>query len=376
MKSIFVSPYLADGSTGGGLVSRMNLQLLQKISSVTHAFALSNNKSVAEYTCIGAPTGKWATALCNLFAIAGRLKPATIITILRHLRTERPDLLFLDSSSLGWLALLCRIMSPDTHIIGFFHNIEFDFQLERSRAEGRQYWLAALAEYISERLITRFSNRLMMFTREDSSRALQLYRRAADLLAPVVLNDTFADIGAPAENPSAAVTGILFVGSNFFANRQAVQFLLEQLAPRIKSHPTMEIWIAGSGFSPQAWPGDIPANVRMYGRVDDLGALYRSAAVVAVPVISGAGMKVKVAEALMHGCPVIGTPLALRGYLDDSNTSHRHLRTASTPDEYATAIQFVLNHHAQLRREARLDYEQRFSVPAGEQRLRQLLARA
>ena len=73
--------------------------------------------------------------------------------------------------------------------------------------------------------------------------------------------------------------------------------------------------------------------------MEDLTPLYREAAAFVAPVFLGSGMKVKVAESLMHGCPVIGTPLALRGYTDD--VSSADLLTASTVDDYLESDRHV-----------------------------------
>ncbi|HSF13623.1 MAG TPA: glycosyltransferase, partial [Erythrobacter sp.] len=50
------------------------------------------------------------------------------------------------------------------------------------------------------------------------------------------------------------------------------------------------------------------------GAVDDLSPWYAGAALVIAPILSGSGMKTKVAEALMHGKRVAGTSEAFVGY--------------------------------------------------------------
>lgn len=55
-------------------------------------------------------------------------------------------------------------------------------------------------------------------------------------------------------------------------------------------------------------------NVKVLGTVDDLAETYRNVDVVVEPILTGSGMKVKTAEALMHGKEIIGTEEALVGY--------------------------------------------------------------
>ena len=59
--------------------------------------------------------------------------------------------------------------------------------------------------------------------------------------------------------------------------------------------------------------------LNIIGTVDDLSQVYNEADVVVLPIISGAGMKVKTAEALMYGKRVLGTKEALVGYDEISN---------------------------------------------------------
>lgn len=370
---MFLSPYLADQGSGGGLVGRMNLACLREVAPRTVAFALSNGPSTADYTSIGAPRGTYATALCNLLGLAGRLTPVGLLRSIREILRWRPSVVFLDSSSLGWVALLSRILTPRAHVVVFFYNIEFDFQMARSRQEGRRYWLSAVAEYINERLSVMTAHTLLMLTQDDSRRAHQLYGRGADDLTPVALGDELQAVAATWDRTDPGSDAVLFVGSNFYANREAAAFLVEQLAPSLGRHGATQLWIAGNAFNRSDWPGELPANVRILGRVDNLTALYRDAAAFVAPIFSGAGMKVKVAESLMHGCPVIGTPLALRGYVD--SVSRPHLLPASTVDDYLHAINACKARRQCLAREARQDFVDRFSFHAAARRLKATLER-
>lgn len=334
------------------------------------ALALSRAPSGDGFIALGNPGGPVATALCNLAMLAGRLTPGTLLQVIRRIRAKRPDLLFLDSSSLGWVALLTRGLAPRTKVVSFFHNVEFDFQLERCRAEGYRYLLTAVAEYVNESLTARAAHALVTLTSEDAQRVAELYGRQVDCLWPVCLSDA-GGAQVPA-NPVPRDDAVLFVGSDFFANREAVNFLLTQVAPALARRGNTRIRIVGKGFSRAEWTGDIPANVDMLGRIPDLTESYKQAFAFVAPIFSGAGMKVKVAEALMHGLPVIGTPLALRGYIDDSK-SLPHLLVAATVEDFVAAIEACRCAPPDWYANARIDFEQRFSRTAAERRMRSLL---
>jgi glycosyltransferase involved in cell wall biosynthesis len=368
---VFISPYLTDQGSGGGLVARTNLACLREVAPQTWAFALSNSPSTASYTSIGAPQSKLGTALCNMVGLAGRLRPTGLVRSLHQILRFRPAIVFLDSSSLGWLALLSRLLVPHSHVVVFFYNIEVDFQMSRSRHEGRGYWLSAIAEYINERLCAMSAHSLLMLTPNDSHRAQELYGRGADALTPVALGDDPSAAMEAVEEQAARSNAVLFVGSNFFANREAALYLVEQLAPALAQRGDTQIWIAGNAFDATSWSGALPSNVHILGRVDDLTELYRKATAFVAPIFSGAGMKVKIAEALMHACPVIGSEFALRGYVDE--VRRPHLVAASSVRDYLVAIDACRSHRQQLAVSARQDFLERFSFPAAARRLRGVL---
>jgi glycosyltransferase involved in cell wall biosynthesis len=54
-------------------------------------------------------------------------------------------------------------------------------------------------------------------------------------------------------------------------------------------------------------------NVTVTGTVDDLGPYYQMARVFVAPLRSGAGIKFKVAQAMLYGLPVVATRLAVEG---------------------------------------------------------------
>jgi len=51
--------------------------------------------------------------------------------------------------------------------------------------------------------------------------------------------------------------------------------------------------------------------------VEELDELYNKSRVVVVPLLSGAGVKGKVIEAMAKGVPVVGTPIAFEGMVKD-----------------------------------------------------------
>jgi glycosyltransferase involved in cell wall biosynthesis len=72
--------------------------------------------------------------------------------------------------------------------------------------------------------------------------------------------------------------------------------------------------VVGRGLEAYQEELERPGNVTVAGPVDRLDLWYGGAAVVIAPIFDGSGMKTKVAEALMFGKLIIGTPEAFSGY--------------------------------------------------------------
>lgn len=107
---------------------------------------------------------------------------------------------------------------------------------------------------------------------------------------------------------------LLFTGNFEYApNVDAAKRLITQILPQVQARiPDVSLWIVGNAPPPdlQALASD---RVIVTGRVPDLSAYLRGAAVYIAALRLGAGIKNKVLEALASGIPVIGTPVSMDG---------------------------------------------------------------
>lgn len=75
--------------------------------------------------------------------------------------------------------------------------------------------------------------------------------------------------------------------------------------------------------------------VTMHGYVADALPFWTSTAVLAVPILSGGGVRVKILEAMAMGVPVVSTTIGCEGL----NVRHgEHLLVADTPQAFARAV--------------------------------------
>jgi glycosyltransferase involved in cell wall biosynthesis len=236
--------------------------------------------------------------------------PETQRLLLARIASEQIDTLFLNGSNLGRLAKTVKIHNPTVEILTFFHNVEARFFLGAlSHGISPRSIVVLIANFISERLAVRFSDRLITLNERDSDGLRRLYGRPATDLLPMAITD---QTGESLDDKKCPIDReyLLFVGGGFYANRAGISWFAKQVAPEIDT----TICVVGHGLDDLRDELDRHPNMRLIGAVDDLAPWYRGAKAVIAPIFDGSGMKTKVAEALMHGKRIAATSFALAGY--------------------------------------------------------------
>jgi glycosyltransferase involved in cell wall biosynthesis len=140
---------------------------------------------------------------------------------------------------------------------------------------------------------------------------------------------------------SGAVPPIVFFAGNFMhpPNVDAVRCLARQIFPRVRARcPGTILRIAGE--SPTREIRTFAAtDIEITGRVPDMQPLLAAAAVVAIPLRGGAGVRIKTMEALCAGKAVIATALAAEGL--GVRDGHEFVR-AETDSDFVDAITALL----------------------------------
>ncbi len=129
----------------------------------------------------------------------------------------------------------------------------------------------------------------------------------------IVPNGIDLDFFQPASAPREPHT-LLFTGNYEYApNLDAALRLARAIFPCVQQRiPDAKLWIVGNAPPPelQALASDA---ITVTGQVPDLRDYLSRATVFVCPLRLGAGIKNKLLEALVMGCPVIATPLSADG---------------------------------------------------------------
>jgi polysaccharide biosynthesis protein PslH len=143
---------------------------------------------------------------------------------------------------------------------------------------------------------------------------------------------------APHDEATVRDAGVLFFGRlDYEPNADAVRILCRDIWPLVlATHPEARLRIVGSGsISELIALTEGSPSINLVGRVDDIADELRTAAVVAVPLRSGGGTRLKILEAMAAGCAVVSTSLGAEG-IDLVNGEHALIR--DSPNEFAQAL--------------------------------------
>jgi polysaccharide biosynthesis protein PslH len=180
------------------------------------------------------------------------------------------------------------------------------------------------------------------------------------------------------ERPASRPIRLGYLGSmDLQMNVEAVQRFATTLLPRIRQGvPDVDIRFVAIGRAPtaniQALAAATPG-MSLSGTVDDVVPWLRELDILVCPLRIGAGTKLKVAEAMSCGLPVVGTSLAFAGLTGESGT---HYVKADADDDFVAAVCRLAQSPAarlQMRRDARTFAEQHLEWSAiGERISRQI----
>jgi polysaccharide biosynthesis protein PslH len=192
-----------------------------------------------------------------------------------------------------------------------------------------------------ERRFARWERRLLetmaeswMVSRADLDGAAALAPQARLRYVP---NAVDVEAIAPVK-PAPRSRRALFVADHTYPpNREALAFLIDEVMPSVwAALPDATLAVTGRGL---ALPAGTDARIDALGFVDDLGAVYATAAAAVIPLLRGGGSPLKFIEALAYGVPVVATPTAAVGLDAQAGV---HYAQADGAQAFATALTGVL----------------------------------
>ena len=308
------------GNYGGGKYNETILCILKELYCVVDVMSFP------------AEIGRGQLLLNTMCGYLNGMDATFMQSAIRQLDANKYNMVFLASSNFGKLAKAIKASHPEVKLCVLFNNIELNFIKSQLSVGFKPQLLATLAAtFVSERNVAKHADLIIVLNDRENAELHRIYGRHADAIIPIVLKDelagkTCSEHGAATARQS--ITG-LFVGSHFYANVHAVEWFAMNVVPRLKD---TKVIVVGKGFEAERHLQT--DTMQIIGTVDDVGSYYSMSDFVIAPIFKGAGMKVKVAEAMMYGKTIIGTPEAFEGY---RNVGEYGI-VCNTADEFVSAI--------------------------------------
>lgn len=131
---------------------------------------------------------------------------------------------------------------------------------------------------------------------------------------------------------------------DYFPNEDAALYFANSVWPILrKRRPELRFDIVGSRPPQTVKQLNGRNNIRVVGSVPDVRPYLRSASVALCPIRLRAGVQNKILEAMALGVPVVATRICCPGLAVEPG---KHLLVADTPEEFACAVELVLDNPA------------------------------
>lgn len=315
MKILYITPFEPSLKSGGGRHCYANVRalclypgaLVDYIGPVIEEAlpdlqpAIFQRQLARPFTIIDkAKAALWsdATSLVSLFS-----------EFVRQHDVTKYDLVFIETTRCGFVF---REIGMQIRTICCVHNVEADY-LGFNKSGGTR--LAARNIRQSEQKTLHDCSTLLVMHVEDEQRLREIY--SVDEEATRFMRHPVCSL-APKMKPipyENRERGLIFAGSldSKFNDTGLREFLLH-CWPTLKDagYPLV---VAGRNPSRDlAQFITRQPSVRLIANPPEMGTLLRNARLLILPDITGTGMKLRVAEAMSLGIPVVGTRLGLRGY--------------------------------------------------------------
>lgn len=174
---------------------------------------------------------------------------------------------------------------------------------------------------------------LQVYTDRDAQMVAEL---APEMASRVYVTPFGIELPPPRSSGLPEAHAIAFIGNYTHPpNVEAAVWLATDLLPRVRRRiPDAHLRLAGI-HAPRAVQDLASSAVEVVGVVDDADAFLREHAVMAAPIRTGGGMRMKVLHAMALGCAVVTTPRGAEGlqFVDAPP-----LAIADDADALATAI--------------------------------------
>jgi len=335
MKVLHVSSEQPGYKSGGQLVVRESVEALSNVAEVDYLGPEIENldvlKKINKTFFI-----KESSKLKNLFGIL-TLNFSSFYSSFRSMRKnidiKSYDYIYVEFTK--WLFIFKYAKKNGVKTIVRVHNIERDYSYNMYRLNKtlKGYLSYLYYSYIEKKIIN-MSDSIIVLTRKDKEYILKNFNNINEeniTVMPVCLSEKQITLkNFDNSNINLLITGSLWYGPNY----EGVIWFINNVWSKVRNY--CNLYIAGS--RPTDKLKEIVGNdsrINLIENPEDMEPIFNLADVYISPIFSGAGMKVKNAEAMSYGLPIVGSEHSFIGY---EEVTHIH-DVVNNEEDFIAAIE-------------------------------------
>lgn len=340
MKVLYITPNKFDKS-GGGICSEniylslLNLDIKLDLYSPNEKEIISE-KNIQAFKSIESDVFSRLLGHSNFMYIDWKKNKDIILK-------RNYDVIVLSNSRLGFIAKSMRESGYKGKIITHFDNIEYDYCDEYAKKFNKiKSYLFTKVEKGNvkrdELQALKYSDECIFLTKRDENRSYELYNiKSKSNIIPICLEDDDEELKI-----KSSKTTFVFLASLWYPpNVEGIIWFLENIwIKNYKENNNVELIIAGSRPDSKIYEYKTIENIKIIPNFRNVSDIIPQGSIFISPIIHGAGMKVKIAEALKIGIPIIASKESLVGY--DEVLSSDYVYEANREDEYINIMNLFI----------------------------------
>lgn len=379
MKILYISDFYYTDSSGAKTSARAHLNTLNNLYGANNVRMVAllgpqNPENVDKNHILLTSSRNKIFLLWNcLCGYSTYLDQRGILKIVRLIKQEKIDIVFVDNSIFGKLIKKIKKIYPTVLVLAYYHDV---------KAKLARQWLSDAPIYRKPVMLAMLSNEKITAEYADVNFVLgnreekffsQAYKKRPEAHLSVYMDIQLSDefYIKSCNNKKK----LLFFGGYYLPNVHGIDWFIKEVYPKLNNN--IEVIVAGRGMD-KLKEKQYPPNITIMGYVESIEKLYRDADIVISPIFEGGGMKVKVAEAMAFGKVVVGSKESYEGYQEKIPNKYwnKFFYYANTADEFVSKIQNALaldekKHH--FNPEVREIYESGFSESYAEKTISEVI---
>ena len=375
-KLIYISDFPLDSKSGHGNMIRMHFKILQSIFQENmYSFVIEGDEKVDGsdhnyYYPVNSNKGK---VLAVLKGYPAYLSSKMEQDILSKIRNNDFSYVFIENSISGNLLKKIKKQNPKIKIISYFPDIEADLMRQQLK-QSKPYRRVSLKMMIhNEKITAEYADKQIILNDRDEVLYEKYYGKKPTDKIPCIVEDNSRQVEQK-KHDKTTVLDLLFVGVDYYPNVYGIDWFINSVCPLIDSDFKLKIVGFNMEKYKQRWEAK-DKRVEVVGSVDSIKPYYERCDAVIAPIFEGGGMKVKTAEALSYGKPVIGTTESTFGYWKAAESLQgKWLYKNDIPETFASTIKELQNRtFCTPNEEVSAFFNKEYSVDANKEKMMKII---